>query len=286
MKYDFCVTTMFQNEGDIIEEWILFHQAQGVQNFYLYDHQSTDQSRSICLEKFPESLVTMIDLLEPDPTKARMFMLYDIRRRTLSETNWLAIIDVDELLFCPDAASTVLRVIEDIDSAHERVGAVVANWVCFGMPFDTPQQEMNAFDAKQMKWLTKYCTKRGAVTCKVNEHIKSIVKPAHWTDVMADPHGFNYNNQFRAVDTEGREVRGPFNARRPLDKLRIHHFMLRSIRHYTSDKLKRYAYNAKAGSFAKTLRRDAEWIEALRAENDDSACHVFRKKCPDQTRVV
>ncbi|CAM9908667.1 unnamed protein product, partial [Phaeothamnion confervicola] len=126
------------------------------------------------------------------------------------------------------------------------VGAVVANWVCYGMPYDTPKQENAA--ALETKRLTKYCTRRGPFTFGANSHIKSIVKPALMTDRVADPHGFYFKKPFRAVDTNGDTVDGPFHpsplSSVPMNRLRINHYMVRSIEHYVNDKIRRYAYNS------------------------------------------
>lgn len=48
---DLAIVAIIKNEGQYIEEWLRYHIVAGVQKFFLYDNDSSDNTREI-LEKY------------------------------------------------------------------------------------------------------------------------------------------------------------------------------------------------------------------------------------------
>jgi len=120
--YSLCVACVFKNEEHIIDEFILHHLQHGVEHFYMINDMSTDNSVSV-VEKYG-SVVTLFhnDIVSSGVDRQkRMYEKY--LRQILPETEWLAIIDLDEFIFSPD----------DIDIKKFLVGdALRVHWRVFG----------------------------------------------------------------------------------------------------------------------------------------------------------
>src|SRR3989339_2237430 len=46
-QYQLSICAIFQDEAPYLKEWIEFHQLVGVEHFYLYNHRSTDDWKTV-----------------------------------------------------------------------------------------------------------------------------------------------------------------------------------------------------------------------------------------------
>ena len=95
-----AVGAIFRNEARYLPEWIGFHLRQGVERFYLYENNSSDDWEAalapfgdvVELHRFPR---------HPGQLAAYADCLDQHRR----DTRWIAFIDIDEFLFSPTGRS-------------------------------------------------------------------------------------------------------------------------------------------------------------------------------------
>jgi len=99
------VAAIFREENSWLDEWILYHQALGVEHFVLYnDDPETHVSDRILKPYVDQGLVQNIHVNErPDiirhGIKMRQSKTYrDVIRNLAGKTHWLAIIDIDEFI--------------------------------------------------------------------------------------------------------------------------------------------------------------------------------------------
>ena len=101
-KYYLAICACFKNEGQFFKEWIEYHKIIGVEHFYLYNNESTDDYQGILSDYINDGLVTIIDY----PGKGIQYKVYeDCFKKCHQDVNWLAFVDLDEFI-CPKYDST------------------------------------------------------------------------------------------------------------------------------------------------------------------------------------
>lgn len=99
-KYTACICGIFKDEAPFLKEWIDFHLVVGVEHFYLYNNNSTDNYLTV-LQPYIDSHI--VDLIEWPALHSQMSAYKDCYLRYKDETQWLGYIDIDEFI-CPKYA--------------------------------------------------------------------------------------------------------------------------------------------------------------------------------------
>ena len=60
--YDLAVTAIFKNEGRYLKEWLDYHLFAGVEHFYLYNNDSSDNYAEVLAPYIEKNLVTLTDV--------------------------------------------------------------------------------------------------------------------------------------------------------------------------------------------------------------------------------
>ena len=94
-QYYLAVCAMAKNEGPYFKEWIEWHRKQGVEKFYIYDNESTDNTKEV-LAPYVES--GLVDYCYWTGRKQQLTIYDDCFNRHRLETRWLAVIDLDEFI--------------------------------------------------------------------------------------------------------------------------------------------------------------------------------------------
>lgn len=124
-----CVLAMFKNETHILEEWIQHYLWQGVDKFYLFDHNSTDNPLTILQKYIDNGLVVYNKITNTEYHNKMQSQLYNQYSRFLKEnhrTVWLIITDIDEFWY---GHTKPLR---QILYYHEDYKVLYCNWKMFG----------------------------------------------------------------------------------------------------------------------------------------------------------
>ncbi|HEY8082590.1 MAG TPA: glycosyltransferase family 92 protein [Solirubrobacterales bacterium] len=96
-----AVCAIFRNEARYLAEWVTFHRIQGVERFYLYNNQSTDDWRS---ELGPEIASGVVEVTEWPHEPGQLSAYDDCLERHRADTRWIGMFDIDEFLFSPTGA--------------------------------------------------------------------------------------------------------------------------------------------------------------------------------------
>ncbi len=101
------LSTMCKNQGNRLEEWILYHNKLGVQKFVIFLDNCTDNSREV-LENIKEKYEIYIDIfhteiLDTESQKIhwiqRSHKMYDFTLREYTKiSSWIVFIEVDEFI--------------------------------------------------------------------------------------------------------------------------------------------------------------------------------------------
>jgi hypothetical protein len=214
-QYDLAICAIFQNEGRFLKEWIEFHKLIGVQHFFLYNNNSTDNYMEILKPYVNTHEVDLIPWdysMEGIKLTAQHMAYNDCLSYARGTVKWLAFLDLDEYLF-PVQKDNLRDFLKD----YEHFGAVCANWVMFG----TSNVNEIPKNTLLIESLTMCNLSAGA-----NIHVKSIVCPEkikHMSIHFAD----SFDNNSFQVTADKIQFSGPFSPLVALNKLRINHYWTR-----------------------------------------------------------
>ena len=109
-KYEInlAITAIAKNEAPYIREWIEFHRLVGVEKFFIYDNESTDNLKEV-LKPYIESGIVEYTYF---PGRCRQFPAYrDSIARNANRVKFMEIIDCDEFI-TPIKHNTIPEFIE------------------------------------------------------------------------------------------------------------------------------------------------------------------------------
>ncbi|MCX5925590.1 MAG: glycosyltransferase family 92 protein [Candidatus Dependentiae bacterium] len=207
-QHELAVCAIFQNESRFLKEWLEFYKLVGVQHFYLYDNNSTDNYREIL---YPYIKAGEVDLIPwPYSNKhcsAQLSSYNHCLSKVRGKVKWLAFLDLDEFLFAVQHDN-----LRDFLKGYEKFGAVCANWVMFGTS--------DVDEVPQDRLMIEVLTKRAQ---QINKHVKSIVQPDKLAVFKAHS-AIAYFDDYFQVTPDKEPFWGPFSPSLFVDKLRINHY--------------------------------------------------------------
>lgn len=228
--YELSICAIFQNESPYLKEWIEFHKLQGVEHFYLYNNNSEDNYLEV-LE--PYILKNEVSLVEwpfkyesgdhDQWIKIQCQAYMDCIEKHKDKTDWLAVIDIDEFLFCPEG-TLLPKFLKD----YSQYGGLSVNWIKFG----TSNVEEIPPESCMIELLT-HCANYDDEN---NHFIKSIVQPKY-VESCSNPHYFTYKGEKYAVDVDERKTKGTRSENIRLDQIRINHYWTRTLKYFLEKKI-------------------------------------------------
>ena len=232
-RYDLVVVAIFKNEGKYLREWIDYHLLAGVEHFYLYNNDSSDDYAEILSPYIKANLVTLTDW----SGRLVMYPVYnDAITKHRFECRYMAFIDLDEFIF-PKTNQSVVEVIDEVFSREPNVAALGVNWQLFGsngeIKADYSRGVLERFTRRAPSdWVLVLSEENmtGNVT------IKSIVNPRR-VDCWWSPHYANYFRDFYSVNSEGVKTRNIAGYPVAADKIVLNHYYTKSKEEFEKKKL-------------------------------------------------
>lgn len=203
-----------KDEGPYFAEWIEWHLSQGVERFYVYDNESTDNTREVLQPYIDRGIV----VYKYWPGHRQQIAAYDdcIERYRLT-TRWLAFIDLDEFIVPVKDGS-----ITEFLQRFETFPAVEINWLIYGS---------GGARIKEPGTMMQRFRHHSRPDHPLNRHVKSIVDPRR-VYVMTGCHEASRISGY-AADSHGNEIRQNFRERTPQqDVIRVNHYAVRSFQEF------------------------------------------------------
>ena len=126
------IAVIIKNEGPYIEEWVRYHLLVGAGIIYIYDNESTDNTRQI-LEPYINSGKVVYKYF---PGIAMQLPAYnDALRRYKNSCKYIAFIDADEFLFPLKERESIANIVSSLLDMNPEVGGLAVNWRMFGSSF-------------------------------------------------------------------------------------------------------------------------------------------------------
>src|SRR5256885_273181 len=189
------VCSMYKDHAEYLREWIEFHRLVGVERFFLYDNESSDDHRDVLAPYIQSGIVVVHDW--PTPPSVERGVPWGIIPAFESclaahrgDSRWIAFLDVDEFLFSPTG-----RPLPEVLSGFERWSGVEVSRLDFGS---------SGHDRKPPGLVIENFVHRRSYAAGELEYVKSIVQPAR-TSRPFNAHGFYYEEGF-AVREDGKRA--------------------------------------------------------------------------------
>ncbi|MCD8288265.1 MAG: glycosyltransferase family 92 protein [Porphyromonadaceae bacterium] len=217
-EYYLSVCAIAKNEGPYVREWIEWHRSHGVEKFFIYDNESTDDTKTI-LEPYIKSGVVDYTFF---PGIRRQLAAYDdcIEKHRFS-SRWIAFIDLDEFIVPVRDAS-----IPAFLRRCESFSAVEINWLIYGSGGrreKTPGKVMERFRFHATE------------DHPLNRMVKSIVDPCRVCSMIGCHEAARISG--RVCDSHLLPVRRHFRNRPAQhDVIRINHYAVKSYEEFLGKK--------------------------------------------------
>jgi len=202
-----AVCAIYRDEAPYLREWIEFHRLVGVERFFLYDNQSSDDHRAV-LRPYEDAGVVVVH--DWDPALGQVPAYQHCVEHHRDDARWIAFIDVDEFLFSP-TGKPLTPILKD----YEPFPGVGVNWTLFGTsghsdkpPGPVIESYLDRLEHRESHWY------------------KSIVDPQRVAG--SDVHDFHYEAG-SAVDENGYPVVGGWTKSVTGSLLRLNHYVTKSV---------------------------------------------------------
>jgi glycosyltransferase involved in cell wall biosynthesis len=239
-----ALCAIMKNEGPYILEWVAFHRLLGFNEIFIYDNDSTDNTRHLLSGLSAAGIVNSISWPSVDGVAPQRAAYADVLPRVRSE--WVCFIDADEFinLKCDDSILRFLR------RFNESVSAIAVNWRLFG------SSGLIQFDAELV---TRRFTRCSARQARVNRHCKTIARVRDIEEMHIHrcflKRGLYVDEQGQAVEIE----RFGLTPSTKTDLAQINHYVVKSREEFESKRLRGNA-NRELGAVDKFRRLDQRFF--------------------------
>ncbi len=222
LRYRISLCLIFKDEAPFLKEWIDYHKTIGIDHFYLYNNNSTDNFMEVIDPYVKEGTVTLIEW----PMERSQNKCYEHCLNTFKdETNWIGYIDADEFVV-PKYKDNI----NEWFSKWSRFPAVKIEWLQFGtsgiINHDYHKNVIEQYVACWDKfWLGK-------------TFVNTRYKVANWNTLYFHHHSYTYYsimgvkiiipavNQFGFICSGG-SIGGGKNPRKK-STIQINHYYIKS----------------------------------------------------------
>lgn len=151
-----------RNEAPIIREWMEAHLREGVEHFFIIDHQSTDRWQDRVRDLIERGLVTSTYATGPNVDDVRA----DHAGPALAACEWLLIVDLDEFTYARGSGT----VADCLRAMPPDVAQVKVPWLMFG----------TSGNVGQPRSVVRACRRREDIARESGRHwhAKSAIRPA------------------------------------------------------------------------------------------------------------
>lgn len=217
-EFYLSVCALAKNEGRYFKEWIEWHRAQGVEKFFIYDNESTDDTKEV-LEPYIKSGLVDYTYISGWP---RQLAAYDdcLERHRFS-SRWIAIIDLDEFIV-PVRDESIPAFLKRC----EAFSAVEINWLIYGSGGKREKAPGTVMERFRF---------HAAEDHPLNRWVKSIVDPRRVCSMIGSHEAARISGY--ACDSHLLPIRKHFRDRpAQIDVIRINHYAVKSYEEFLQKK--------------------------------------------------
>ena len=210
-KYEFYLTlcAIAKNEGSYLEEWIEYHKMLGVEKFFIYDNESTDNTLEILQPYIKSNLVEYCYY----PGKKMQLKAYaNCVKKFKRQTKYLGFLDIDEFI-----VPIKHKNIKDYLRSLGRFSGIQINWLVYGSGGAKKREKGLVMERFKDHSLPDH---------KLNRHIKVILNPRLILRFFSAHRPVIFG---RYIDSNGNITKKRFWDRIPVsNQIRINHYAIKS----------------------------------------------------------
>jgi hypothetical protein len=221
-QYEVSVCSIFQNEDRFLKEWIDYHRLIGIDHFYMYDNESTDNALDILAPYITAGIVEYIPWEKNYDSPKEWWHVQreayiDALKRSEGNSKWLCIIDTDEFIV-PVKDYNLKTFLKDFDD----YGGVCINWIFYGTS--------GIKRIPQDKWMVSCLLYRAKLSFSGHRTVKSIVRPERVDPQKSSfPHVCVYRDNFYHVNPNKKQLKRSELFDICIDRIRLHHYWSRDM---------------------------------------------------------
>ena len=223
--YDVAIVAILKNEGHYLKEWLDYHLLAGVDHFYLYDNESTDDYSEIVAPYVKAGLVTS----KYFPGESMQFAAYDEAVRDYRfACRYMAFVDLDEFIY-PKTGQSIAEVVDEILLANQDASGVAINWQLFG----SNKQKSADYSRGVLERFTRRAKSDWVVPIPNrdipggNAQVKTIANPRR-VNFFTSAHFPIYFEGYHSVNERGGRVDNYCNEPVTAARLAINHYHVKS----------------------------------------------------------
>jgi len=148
-KYDYelAICAIFKDEAPWLKEWVTYHhEILGVEHFYLYNNDSSDNYEEVLSPFMKKGIVELFSWSSNDPSHQNLekvdpsdapFYKFQIgayndclRKKALGKAKWVAIIDIDEFIFAKEGKKAFYHLLKKCERKNKN--SLKLSWRIFG----------------------------------------------------------------------------------------------------------------------------------------------------------
>ena len=213
-KHYLTICAIAKNEGQYFEEWIEWHRNLGVEKFYIYDNESTDNTKEV-LSPYVET--GLVEYTFWPGMKQQLPAYDDCLEKHRLDARWIAVIDLDEFIK-PIKDKSIPQFLK----RFEDFSAVEINWLVYGS---------GGAKIKEKGGVVERFKQHSLFDNWANRHVKSIVNPRRVYSFIGCHEVARIDGT--TADSHGNKVTKHFRDREPQqDVIRINHYAVKSYEEF------------------------------------------------------
>ncbi|MDR1952455.1 MAG: glycosyltransferase family 92 protein [Elusimicrobiota bacterium] len=226
---ELSIAAIVRNEGQYIREWIEYHKLVGVEKFYIYDNESTDNLKEILNPYIKEGSV----VYKYFPGKERQLHAYqDAIDKYKYKTKWLALIDIDEFIV-PKKYKKITEFLKDFESYPQ----VLIGWVIYGSAGHIKKPDGLVIENFKYHAPDDYVTESKII---INPRMAGCALIPHWSEPLEGKAVDENKNIFKSYP-----YKEFYPQTKPKNKIQINHYYSKSWEGFLEKVSRGNAYSLK-----------------------------------------
>jgi hypothetical protein len=270
-----AICIIVRNEATYILEWLAYHRVIGVQEFYFFDHESTDETSAILSHLEAEGMLTRIPWVVGEHTSPQFSAYKHMLSNVNVSSEFIAFIDADEFI----TLVTHESIAEYLSEVPREAGAIAINQRVFGSSGHRergPGLVIERFprcapaDYEENRWFKSICRK-GCATDLDNSHQFRLVNGQYFNgnlDPWANPP----------------EPAGKSNAI-AFKKIMINHYLLKSWEEFLAKRVKG-AVSVPRGMKGNRYRDDAFFTYRDNFVNETTCDYILHRLSETKSEIA
>lgn len=218
--YNLAVVAIVKDEAPYIREWIEYHKLVGVDKFYIYDNESSDNLKEVLSSYI---LNGEVEYMYYPGHRVQCEVYNFATKRVKFNCKYVAYIDIDEFILPIDADKKVPSIVDEVLTLYPKAAGLAVQWLMFGS---------SGHKRKPEGLVIENYTKCAEQLFHENMYVKTIANPRR-ISCFVDPHAPCFYRSFCNITSDGNVVKGSVTGEsRCYELIRVNHYFTKSYEEF------------------------------------------------------